>query len=155
MDKFNHIFFFLSFYHKLAQLVPLEPIDINPISLNPEELFKIQCKGKSCYPQLYNETNIFTSDPTEMATLTPELNWNHNRTTISFFNITRVSEACPPPIGIASSQGCNKNFMEDVNGNIPCQDDFDCPENKEWFIENGCCAHEIPKFDIIVSLFKC
>ena len=45
--------------------------------------------------------------------------------------------------------------MEDVNGNIPCQDDFDCPENKEWFIENGCCAHEIPKFDIIVSLFKC
>ena len=79
------------------------------------------------------ETNIFTSDPTEMATLTPELNWNHNRTTISFFNITRVSEACPPPIGIASSQGCNKNFMEDVNGNIPCQDDFDCPENKEWF----------------------
>ena len=47
-------------------------------------------------------------------------------------------EACPPPLGTKPSPGCNKTFVEDVDGEIPCHDDLDCPENRNWFNENGC-----------------
>ena len=49
-----------------------------------------------------------------------------------------VLNACPPPLGTDPPSGCNKTFVEDVDGEIPCQDDLDCPENEEWFNKNGC-----------------
>jgi len=45
--------------------------------------------------------------------------------------------ACPAPIGLASPAGCKKTFIEDVNGDIPCKDDNDCPQNLNWWKENG------------------
>ena len=45
-------------------------------------------------------------------------------------------EACPPPLGIDPPPGCNKTFVEDVNGTIPCKDDLDWPENRELFREH-------------------
>jgi len=38
---------------------------------------------------------------------------------------------------MASPAGCNKTFVEDVNGDIPCKDDDDCPQNLNWWKENG------------------
>ena len=34
---------------------------------------------------------------------------------------------CPP--------GCDKIFVEDVDGDIPCQDDQDCPQSEEWWLD--------------------
>ena len=67
--------------------------------------------------------------------------------------------ACPPPLATAKSrsEGCNKTFVEDFNGMIPCQDDLDCPENKEWFNENGCKGQrkEIISVGSCVTSFDC
>ena len=45
---------------------------------------------------------------------------------------------CPPLVGNQSPPGCGKTFIEDDHGDIPCQDDQDCPENKDWWIDEGC-----------------
>ena len=45
---------------------------------------------------------------------------------------------CPPLAGNPSPPGCSKTFIEDDDGDIPCQEDLDCPENKDWWIEEGC-----------------
>ena len=67
--------------------------------------------------------------------------------------------ACPPPLATAKSrsEGCNKTFVEDFNGMIPCQDDLDCPENEEWFNENGCKGQrkEIISVGSCVTSFDC
>ena len=56
----------------------------------------------------------------------------------------KVIKACPPLLGSELHQdGYNKTFVEDVNGVIPCQNDLDCPENEEWFLDNGCGDQEI------------
>jgi len=45
---------------------------------------------------------------------------------------------CPPLVGKQPPFGCTKTFVEDVNGNFPCRDDLDCPDNKQWWIDEGC-----------------
>ena len=35
-----------------------------------------------------------------------------------------------------SPAGCNKSFIEDDNGNVPCRDEEECPQNAKWWIEN-------------------
>jgi len=54
---------------------------------------------------------------------------------ITLFRSRSTAAACPPLVGTASPSGCNKNFVEDVDGDIPCQDDQDCPQSEEWWLD--------------------
>ena len=47
-----------------------------------------------------------------------------------------TSGVCPPPLGVEPPPGCNQMFVEDFDGVILCQDDQDCPQNRNWWIEN-------------------
>merc|ERR1711936_650423 len=38
--------------------------------------------------------------------------------------------ACPPLLGDPAPPGCNKTFVEDSDGGIPCKDNNDCPQSK-------------------------
>ena len=58
-------------------------------------------------------------------------------------NITGNTSTCPPLVGNHPPPGCNKTFIEDVDGRIPCEDDQDCPENKDRWIDEGCRINDI------------
>ena len=45
------------------------------------------------------------------------------------------AKACPPLLGDDPPSGCDKNFVEDVDGDIPCQDDQDCPQSEDWWLD--------------------
>ena len=45
---------------------------------------------------------------------------------------------CPPLVGDDPPSGCDKNFVEDVDGDIPCQDDQDCPQSEDWWLDGQC-----------------
>merc|ERR1711874_519233 len=46
---------------------------------------------------------------------------------------TGSASACPPLLGDPAPPGCNKTFVEDSYGDIPCQDEDDCPQSKKWW----------------------
>ena len=46
--------------------------------------------------------------------------------------------ACPPLLGDDPPSGCSKTYIEDFDGQISCDSDQDCPNNKQWWIEEGC-----------------
>ena len=51
---------------------------------------------------------------------------------------SRIVEACPPLLGDDPPAGCSKSFVEDIDGNIPCTNDQDCPQNEEWYFDEVC-----------------
>ena len=46
---------------------------------------------------------------------------------------TSTSTACPPVLGDPVPPGCNKTFVEDTEGDVPCLDDNDCPQSLAWY----------------------
>jgi len=46
------------------------------------------------------------------------------------------SPVCPPLIGDLSPPGCNKTFIVDIDGKIPCKSLSDCPMSWDWW-EDG------------------
>ena len=38
-----------------------------------------------------------------------------------------IVAGCPPPLGSPSPPGCDLSFVEDLEGDIPCEDHEDCP----------------------------
>merc|ERR1711953_126704 len=53
--------------------------------------------------------------------------------------------ACPPLVGDPTPPGCNKTFVLDSDGGIPCWDNTDCPE--PGTCENNICNLFIPRKD--------
>ena len=51
--------------------------------------------------------------------------------------VRTATAACPPLIGDPSPPGCNKTFVQDVNGEFPCEDLFDCPMDRDWWEDQG------------------
>ena len=45
------------------------------------------------------------------------------------------ASACPPLVGDPAPPGCNKTFVEDSYGGIPCQDYDDCPQSQAWWCD--------------------
>ena len=45
----------------------------------------------------------------------------------------KATAACPPLIGDPSPQGCNLTFVQDVDGEFPCEDISDCPMGFDWW----------------------
>ena len=56
------------------------------------------------------------------------------------------SPVCPPLIGDLSPPGCNKTFIVDIDGKIPCKTLSDCPMSWDWW-DDGQQAH----LQIVVS----
>ena len=51
--------------------------------------------------------------------------------------------ACPAPLGITPSPGCNKTFISDVNGEITCSGIEDCPQGFDWWdTEDAVCSQD-------------
>ena len=42
---------------------------------------------------------------------------------------------CPPLVGIKPTAGCSLNFVADVDGDVPCSVDQDCPQSEEWWLD--------------------
>ena len=45
----------------------------------------------------------------------------------------KSTAACPPLIGDPSPPGCNLTFVQDVNGEFPCETSDDCPMGFGWW----------------------
>ena len=45
-----------------------------------------------------------------------------------------LESACPQPLGL-TNQSCNKTFIEDRDGEISCQADSDCPQDRVWWCQ--------------------
>ena len=45
----------------------------------------------------------------------------------------KSTAACPPLIGDPSPPGCNLTFVQDVDGEFPCEDISDCPMGFDWW----------------------
>ena len=48
---------------------------------------------------------------------------------------TEPVSACPPLVGDPAPPGCNKTFVEDSDGDIPCQEYDDCPQSRAWWCD--------------------
>lgn len=60
---------------------------------------------------------------------------------------TEPVSACPPLLGDPAPPGCNKTFVEDSDGGIPCQSQYatvdgrwrdqydDCPQSQAWWCD--------------------
>merc|ERR1719297_128686 len=125
--KFHLVILVSLNYHQVAQM---QPFLSGSGGSRSGSLFNLKIKVNP------DQFSAFTLAP---ITLSPEAFKNWNGSFLELNNVTiSETEACPPPIGVDPPPGCDKTFVEDVNGTIPCKDDLDCPENKEWFNENGC-----------------
>ena len=122
-----HLFIIVSLnYHQVVQMLPF----LSGSGGGSGSLFNFKIKLNP------DQLSVFTLSP---ITLSPEAVKKWNASFLELNNVTTgETEACPPPIGTDPPEGCNKTFVEDDNWNISCKDDLDCPENKEWFNENGC-----------------
>jgi len=58
-----------------------------------------------------------------------------------------ATTASPPPLGSIPPPGCNKTFVEDVNGVISCNDNLDCPQSPDYWDEIDedlrCSLHDV------------
>jgi len=55
----------------------------------------------------------------------------------------KSTAVCPPLIGDPSPPGCNLTFVQDVDGEFPCETSDDCPMGYGWWDEQpeGICAN--------------
>ena len=52
--------------------------------------------------------------------------------------LVQCQRACPPLIGDPSPPGCNKTFIQDVNGEFPCETNDDCPMGDNLPVDGQC-----------------
>jgi len=45
---------------------------------------------------------------------------------------------CPPLVGIRPTPGCSLKFVADVDGDVPCSVDQDCPQSEDWWLDGRC-----------------